>query len=125
MLDGSGSYDPDNDLNPDNACVWKQTAGPAVTLSAPGAIDPTFMAPAVADGSSETLVFELTITDSGQLQATDIVEIVVNGATPPVVEPPDTDRDHDDRDRYRYRKPPRDHDHDRDRDHEQDDDDRD
>ena len=88
ILDASGSYDPDNDINPDNAYTWKQTAGTAVTLSAPGAIYPAFTAPAVADGSSETLVFELTVTDSGLLQATDICEILVNGATPPPAEDP-------------------------------------
>jgi hypothetical protein len=90
-LDGSGSSDPDGNLNPDNAYTWKQTAGPAVTLSAPGAISPAFNAPAVADGGGETLVFELTVTDSGLMQATDIVEIVVDGATPPVVETPPVD----------------------------------
>ncbi len=89
----------------------RQAAGPAVTLSAPGAINPTFTAPPVADGSSETLVFELTVTDSGPLQATDAIEIQVNGATPlpvdppvvnspvidpPVVHPPDADSDGDD-----------------------------
>jgi K319L-like, PKD domain len=88
MLNASGSYDPDNDINPDNAYTWKQTAGAPVTLSAPGAINPAFTAPPVADGSSETLIFELTVTDSGLLQATDTCEILVKGSTPPVVEEP-------------------------------------
>jgi K319L-like, PKD domain len=92
VLDGSGSYDPENDLNPDNAYIWRQTAGTSVTLSAPGAIYPAFTAPGVAAGESETLVFELTVTDSGLLQATDTCEIRVNGATlPPVVDPPVVD----------------------------------
>ncbi len=111
----------------------RQVAGAAVTLSAPGAINPTFTAPPVADGSSETLVFELTVTDSGPLQATDAIEIQVNGATPPpvdppvdppvidppVVHPPDADSDGDD-DHDWYRKEDGDDDHDRD--HEDDDD---
>ena len=133
MLDGSDSFDPDGDLNPDNAYTWKQTSGPAVTLSAPGAINPVFTAPPVADGDSETLVFELTVTDSGLMQATDTIEVLVNGATPPVVEPPAVEPppvveptvvvpDDDDRDRYRRHKY-RDHDYHDDEDEDEDDED--
>jgi hypothetical protein len=88
MLDGSGSHDPDNDIDPENGYTWKQTAGTSVTLSSPSAINPVFTAPALPAGSSETLVFELTVTDNGLLKATDTCAIQVDGATPPVVEPP-------------------------------------
>lgn len=134
MLDGSASFDPENDLNPDNPYLWKQTAGTVVTLSAPGAINPTFTAPPVPDNSSETLVFELTVTDSGQLQATDTVEILVEGA---VIEPepdpepqPQPEPDEDDCHKHRHRDrcqdrdddDGRDCDEDRDRDRDDDDD---
>jgi PKD repeat protein len=57
-LDGSGSGDPDGDLP--LAYGWNQTGGPAVTLSDPSAVSPTFTAP----GNSGVLTFTLVVTDS-------------------------------------------------------------
>jgi len=66
-LDGSGSYDPDGVIE---SYSWTQTDGPAVTLSDPNAMQPTFTAPDVGvDG--ESLTFQLTVTDNGGLQDTD------------------------------------------------------
>ncbi|MGD9368730.1 MAG: hypothetical protein PVH87_23715, partial [Desulfobacteraceae bacterium] len=92
ILNGSGSNDPDGALGNDSY-TWKQTAGTAVTLSDPGAINPVFTAPAIAAGTTEILTFELTVTD-GLLQATDACSVQVTAESippveePPVVEPP-------------------------------------
>jgi PKD repeat protein len=71
-LDGSGSSDPDGHLP--LAYRWAQTAGPAVTLSNPLAVSPTFTAP----GDSAALTFALIVTDSlGLPGAPDEVVITV------------------------------------------------
>ena len=67
MLDGSGSFDPDDGIA---AYSWKQIAGPQVTLSDPSAIQPTFTAPE-AGVNGESLTFQLTVTDQGGLRAKD------------------------------------------------------
>ena len=86
-LDASGSSDPDGPLAND-AYTWKQTGGTAVTLSDPGAINPVFTAPAIAEGATDTLAFELTVTD-GLLQSTATCNVLVTAeSTPPVEEPP-------------------------------------
>ena len=73
-LNGSGSGDPDGfALNYE----WVQTSGSPVALSNRFVAQPTFAAPNVGpDG--ETLMFQLTVTDSGGLQARDscIVNVV-------------------------------------------------
>ena len=81
-LDGSGSTDPDagDTLN----YAWSQTSGPAVTLSDPTAVSPTFTAPA----GPATLTFDLTVcdrpaADPDQLCDTDSVTVNVE---PPVAE---------------------------------------
>jgi len=73
-LDGSGSTDPEAEIV---ACMWVQTGnGPAVTLSDPTAMQPTFVAPA-CDQNGAALGFELTVTDSGGLQDSRTVSISV------------------------------------------------
>ena len=72
-LDGSMSEDPEGEID---AYLWKQMAGPAVTLSDPAAVQPTFTAPAVGLGGG-SLTFQLTVTDSGGLEATDTCNVNV------------------------------------------------
>jgi hypothetical protein len=66
-LYASNSSDVDDGIA---SFLWEQTAGIAVTLSDPTAAQPSFTSPDVgSDGAS--LTFQLTVTDSGGLQATD------------------------------------------------------
>lgn len=66
-LDGSQSSDMDDGIN---SYLWTQVQGSPVTLSDPGAIAPTFVAPEVGMGG-EAIVMELTVTDNGGLAASD------------------------------------------------------
>jgi len=83
VLDGSNSSDPDDDIV---SYRWSQISGPLVTLSSTTAISPTFIAP---DGGGEesSLIFQLTVTDSGGLRSSDtcIVTIISNN-NPPVAD---------------------------------------
>lgn len=94
-LDGSGSSDSDDGIA---AYSWKQTIGPSVTLSDPGAAVTRFTVPAVTasalDASSDpnnVIVFELTVTDNNGLQSTDQVSIFISAvqnepdSTPPTI----------------------------------------
>jgi hypothetical protein len=82
-MNGAGSSDPDGFAL---SYEWSQTSGTSVALSNPYAAQPTFLAPSVApDG--ETLAFQLTVTDSGGLQARDSCIVnVVRIAQPPLAE---------------------------------------
>jgi hypothetical protein len=75
-LDGSGSADPDDGIT---AIRWTQTGGTGVTLSDPAALNPTFTAPAVS--KSQTLTFELTVTDAAGLASQDACSVIVNPTT--------------------------------------------
>jgi hypothetical protein len=80
-LDGSASTDPEGLMS---SYLWAQTAGPAVTLSDPSAARPTFTAPVVGPGGG-SLTFNLTVTDSGGLQASDTANVNVTWQNQPPV----------------------------------------
>lgn len=73
QLDGSGSFDPDNNIESYN---WVQTQGTTVTLSNASAAKPTFTAPTVT-GNPITLIFKLTVKDSDGAESEDVVTITV------------------------------------------------
>ena len=77
-LNGSGSSDPDGDLP--LTYFWRQTGGPAVTLSNPAAVSPTFN----TASNPAVLTFSLTVTDSLDLAdpTPDVVVITVNNRAP-------------------------------------------
>jgi len=91
-LTGSASYDPDGNIE---TYRWTQTEGTPVTLSDSTAVNPTFTAPDTGAGG-ETLTFELTVTDGGELENSDSCAVTVRDTlepppTPPVNEPPVAD----------------------------------
>ncbi|MDJ0750633.1 MAG: hypothetical protein QNJ11_14195 [Woeseiaceae bacterium] len=75
VLDGTASSDPD----PADTLTysWQQIAGAAVALNDDTAGQPQFMSPDVAAGVTETLTFQLTVSD-GTDTATDTVDIRVS-----------------------------------------------
>ena len=79
ILNGSGSYDPDNLPSP-LTYQWRQTAGPAVTLSSNAAVQPNFVANTAGD-----YTFVLRV-DDGELYDEDSVtiHIAAPGNTKPV-----------------------------------------
>jgi hypothetical protein len=79
-LDGSNSSDPDDGIK---SYLWKQVAGPSVSLSDPQAVQPTFTTPSVAGSKSTSLKFELTVTDYGGLKDTDTTVVNVTGENDP------------------------------------------
>ena len=79
-LDGSNSSDQDNGIA---SYLWEQTGGIPVALCDPTAAQPSFTSPDVGpDGAS--LIFRLTVTDNGGLQASDtcIVNVTWLNAPP-------------------------------------------
>ncbi len=76
-LDGSDSYDPNNDLPLSYA--WTQVGGPGVVLSSPTISQPTFTAPDL----TAVLTFSLVVTDS--LGAPDLTpdEVVITVSESP------------------------------------------
>ena len=78
-LNGSSSTDPDGAIT---SYRWEQTAGsPAVTLSDPNAVNPTFRVPAsMLMGSIDadtTLTFRLTVTDNNGASDSSDVNVVL------------------------------------------------
>ncbi len=69
-LNGTASTDTDG---PIASYAWTQTAGPPVTLSGATTASAGFTAP----GSAASLVFQLTVTDSEGLSASDTVAVTV------------------------------------------------
>jgi len=79
-LNGLNSSDPDGSAL---SYEWTQTSGTSAVLSSSSVAQPTFVAPNVgADG--ETLMFQLTVTDSGNLFTRDlcIVNVVWENQPP-------------------------------------------
>ncbi len=74
QLDGSASSDPGG--SPSYA--WTQTGGPAITLSDPTSVQPTFTAPTTAS----TLTFQLVVTDGSQSSDPATVTITTQVPTP-------------------------------------------
>jgi lysophospholipase L1-like esterase len=72
-LDGSGSTDEGGG---DLVYAWVQISGPAVVLSSPASLRPSFQAPSVGS-TTTTLTFLLTVTDNGGLQAQDSCTVTV------------------------------------------------
>lgn len=72
-LNGTASADPDGDPI---TYFWSQSSGPAVTLSDPTAVQPSFTAPEVTTAVS--LTFDLVVNDGILDSAIDVVEISVN-----------------------------------------------
>jgi hypothetical protein len=76
-LSGLPSFDPDGDAIA--AYEWTQTGGAAVALSSAGAAQPTFTAPTLAGGiaGTETLAFQLRVSDGVLWSAPASVSVVV------------------------------------------------
>jgi hypothetical protein len=72
-LDGSASYDPDNDPI---TYQWTQIGGNSVTLSSPTAAKTTFTAAA-----GQTYLFKLTVTDSGGLSSSATTRVTTTTPT--------------------------------------------
>ena len=79
-LDGSNSSDFDDGIE---SYLWKQIAGPSVSLSDPTDAQPAFTSPSVAGNKSTSLKFELTVTDFGGLLDTDTTVVNVTGENDP------------------------------------------
>jgi len=74
-LDGSASTDAED--NAITSFFWRQLSGTPVALSDPASEQPTFTAPAAGN---ESLVFELTVTDSEGFKNTDNCVITIETA---------------------------------------------
>jgi hypothetical protein len=84
-LSGPNSDDPDGD---NVSFQWDQVAGPPVTLSDPTVENPTFTAPFVASAGL-SFTFQLTVTDTSGLQATDTTIVNVTSILPSANQPPE------------------------------------
>ena len=78
-LDGSLSTDTDGDMVV--SYRWRQTDGVPVELSDTTAQQPVFVAPDMGNEGG-LLTFELTVTDSGGMMATDTCQVIVNSEAP-------------------------------------------
>jgi serine/threonine protein kinase/uncharacterized membrane protein len=81
-LDGSNSYDPDNEPL---TFTWTQTAGPAVTLDLDDPRKPEFLAPFVGPAGA-TLTFELRVGDGLDVAIDSVSVMVENVNHPPVAD---------------------------------------
>ena len=71
-LDGSQSYDPNDAIV---SYQWTQTIGPVLALSDENAVKPTFVAAPITEDT--TVVFQLTVYDSGGDADADTIEITI------------------------------------------------
>ncbi len=83
-LNGSKSADSNGGIS---SYLWEQTDGPAVTLSDPMSLQPTFVAPQVGSGGT-SLAFRLAVTDKRGLQSTDTCFVNVTWAAPKAIAGP-------------------------------------
>ena len=88
-LNGSNSFDADGD---NLSYQWDQISGPLVTLLPnPTAVNPTFKAPFVDSAAGVSFTFELTVTDTSGLQATDTTIVNVASILLAANQPPGAD----------------------------------
>ena len=80
FLDGSGSFDPDDD---DISYDWVQLTGTLVTLSDNTAEQPVFTAP-LSEG--EILEFQLIVSDGSKLSEPSLVEVEVTANNAPIAD---------------------------------------
>ncbi|MEO5367390.1 MAG: PKD domain-containing protein [Magnetococcus sp. WYHC-3] len=81
-LSGAASSDADGTIT---SYLWTQTAGaPTVTLTGANTATPSFVAPSLEADTS--LTFQLTVTDSDNLSATDAVIVNISNKLPPVAD---------------------------------------
>ena len=74
-LNGTGSTDPDGDINA-ATYLWEQTPASTVTLTNANTATATFTAPSVA-AAGQILTFQLTVTDADGLSDTDTISVTV------------------------------------------------
>ena len=84
-LDGSASFDPDNDPI---GYQWVQTSGQAIVLSGANTATPTFNAPFIAGGLAGplSLTFSLTVSDGALTATTESTVAVVNVNHAPIAD---------------------------------------
>lgn len=76
-LDGSSSYDPDNNLP--LSYLWSQIGGVPVTLNNPGTVSPNFVAP----NQPAIVTFQLVVTDSlGTASSPDTINVTILNSPP-------------------------------------------
>ncbi|MDM8523743.1 PKD domain-containing protein [Desulfococcaceae bacterium HSG8] len=79
VLDASGSYDPDGEIQ---TYLWEQTGGTSVSLSDSSAPQPAFIGPNIGT-EGESLTFQVTVTDGAGLQSSDTCAVYITGISNP------------------------------------------
>ena len=82
QLNGADSFDPDDGIG---HYQWVQVAGNQVELSNYTTATPTFMAPEIDSPEGTSLIFLLTVTDSGGLKACDRCIVNISWSNEPPV----------------------------------------
>jgi len=81
-LDGSESYDPENQKL---SFQWTQISGEILNLSSTSSVNPSFTSPIVDNNEIKVLTFELRVFDDNGRESIDDVVITVD----PVNSPPE------------------------------------